>query len=80
VKPKNVIRQRPCPVRTAQELLDLGWKTLTRELGPVGATKFWMYITYGEGDSVVEYKKMWKGKGIEEIHREILRAKRHGEI
>lgn len=67
-------------VKTAQELLNLGWKTLTRELGPVGATKFWMYITYGEGDSVVEYKKMWKGENVEDIHREILRGKRRREI
>jgi len=66
--------------KTAQELITVGWRALIKELGPVSATRFWMYLTYGEGDSVVEYKKMWKGKGIEEIHREILRAKRHGEI
>ena len=49
---------------------------MTKELGPVGATKFWMYVTHGEGNSVEEYKKMWNGKSIEEIHRDILKAKR----
>lgn len=53
---------------------------MTKELGPVGATKFWMYVTHGEGNSVEEYKKMWNGKSIEEIHRDILKAKRLGKI
>jgi len=66
--------------KTAQEVINFGWKALTKELGNVEDARFWMYVTRGEGDSVVEYKKMWKGKNIEEIHREILKAKRNGEI
>jgi hypothetical protein len=66
--------------KTAQEVINIGWNTLTKELGPVGAAKFWMYVTHGEGNSVEEYKKMWNGKSIEEIHREILKAKRLGKI
>ena len=53
---------------------------LTNEMGPLGATRFWMYVTRGEGDSVLEFKKMWKGKSVEEIHQEILKAKENGEI
>jgi len=66
--------------KTAQEVINLGWNTLTKELGPVGAAKFWIYVTRGEGNSVEEYRKMWKGKSIEEIHREVLKAKRLGKI
>jgi hypothetical protein len=66
--------------KTAQEVINIGWRTLTKELGPVGVAKFWMYITHGEGNSVEEYKKMWRGRNIEEIHREILKAKRLGKI
>jgi len=35
-----------------------------------------MYVTRGEGDSVSEFKRMWKGKSVEEIHQEILHAKK----
>lgn len=66
--------------KTAQEVINLGWKTLTKELGPVEAARFWMYITHGEGDSVEEYREMWKGKNVEDIHREILKAKKQHRI
>jgi len=65
---------------TPQEIINLGWEVLTKEMGPLGATRFWMYVTRGEGDSVLEFKRMWKGKSIEEIHQEILKAKENGEI
>jgi hypothetical protein len=60
---------------TPQEIINLGWEVLTKEMGPLGATRFWMYVTRGEGDSVLEFKRMWKGKSVEEIHQEILKAK-----
>jgi len=65
---------------TPQEIINSGWKVLTKEMGPLGATRFWIYVTRGEGDSVLEFKKMWKGKSIEEIHQEISKAKENGEI
>jgi len=65
---------------TPQEIINLGWEVLTKEMGPLGATRFWMYVTRGEGDSVLEFKRMWKGKSVEEIHQEILKAKENGEI
>lgn len=65
---------------TPQEIINLGWEVLTKEMGPLGAARFWMCVTRGEGDSVLEFKKMWKGKNVEEIHQEILKAKENGEI
>jgi len=65
---------------TPQEIINLGWEVLTKEMGPLGATRFWIYVTRGEGDSVLEFKRMWKGKSVEEIHQEILKAKENGEI
>lgn len=65
---------------TPQEIINLGWEVLTKEMGPLGATRFWMYVTRGEGDSVLEFKRMWKGKSVEEIHQEILKAKENDEI
>ena len=65
---------------TPQEIINLGWEVLTKEMGPLGATRFWMYVTRGEGDSVLEFKRMWKEKSVEEIHQEILKAKENGEI
>jgi len=65
---------------TPQQVIHLGWTALMKELGPLDATRFWMYMTYGEGDSVLEFRNMWKGKTVEQIHREILKAKEEGEI
>lgn len=65
---------------TPQEIINLGWEVLTKGMGPLGATRFWMYVTRGEGDSVLKFKRMWKGKSVEEIHQEILKAKENGEI
>jgi len=65
---------------TPQEIINLGWEVLTKEMGPLGATRFWMYVTRGERDSVLEFKRMWKGKSVEEIHQEILKAKENCEI
>ena len=65
---------------TPQRVIHLGWTALTKELGPVDATRFWMYMTFGEGDSVLEFRNMWKGKTVEQIHQEILKAKEGGEI
>ena len=61
---------------TPQEIINLGWEVLTKEMGPLDATRFWMYVTRGEGDSVLEFKRMWKGKSVEEIHQKILQAKK----
>ncbi|MGQ9817942.1 MAG: hypothetical protein ACUVQ3_08370 [bacterium] len=48
---------------------------MTKELGPTEAARFWMYISHGEGDSVKDYKEMWKDKRVDDIHQEILKAK-----
>lgn len=65
---------------TPQRVINLGWAALMKELGPLDAARFWMYMTWGEGNSVLESRNIWKGKTVEEIHREILKAKGDGEI
>jgi len=44
---------------TPQEIINLGWEVLTKEMGPLGATRFWIYVTRGEGDSVLEFKRTY---------------------
>lgn len=65
---------------TTLEIILKGWEALVRDLGISGATEFLRSISIGAGDSVKEYKEMWKGMKLEEIHKEILKAKRKGEI
>lgn len=62
------------------EIILKGWKSLVRELGKEGATKFLRSFAFGQGDSVKEFKKMWQGMNLEQIHKEILKAKRGKEI
>jgi len=65
---------------TQFEIINKGWNSLTKELGPVFALRFLMSFIHGKGNSVKYYKKMWQGKSIKEIHKEILKAKKEGEI
>ena len=44
---------------TPQEIINSGWEVLTKEMGPLGATRFWIYVTRGEGDSVLEFKRTY---------------------
>lgn len=62
------------------EIILKGWKSLVKELGPSDATKFLRSISIGKGNSVKEYKEMWKGMTLREIHKEILKAKKEGKI
>jgi len=45
-------------------------------VGPRGTIEFFKFFYSGKGDSVKEFKQMWKGMDVEEIHREILKAKK----
>ncbi len=65
---------------TSHQVISMGWRALVKELGPLDAARFWMSMTFGEGDSILEYRDMWKGKNVEAIHQEILKAKEDGEI
>ena len=65
---------------TQFEIINKGWNSLIKGLGPVAAIRFLISFISGKGDSVKHYKNMWQGKSIEEIHKEILKAKQQGEI
>lgn len=52
-----------------------GWKTLVKKMGIVKATRFLVAFERGEGDSVKEIKRFWRGKSLDEIYRTVKRAK-----
>ena len=58
-------------------LIREGWKTLVRKMGAAKATRFLVAFERGEGDSVKEIKRFWRGKSIDEIYRTVKRAKFH---
>ena len=65
---------------TQFEIITKGWNSLIKGLGPVAAIRFLISFISGKGDSVKYYKDMWQDKSIKEIHKEILKAKKQGEI
>jgi hypothetical protein len=58
------------------EIVEKGWNLLVENLGIADATKFIVSFERGTGDSVQEIKKFWGKKKIEDIHAEILEAKK----
>ena len=52
-----------------------GWETLVREMGLAKATRFLVAFERGEGDSVKEIKRYWRGKSLDEVYRTVRRAK-----
>lgn len=52
-----------------------GWNTLVKEMGVVKATRFLIAFERGEGDSVKEIKRFWRGKSLDEIYRIVKRVK-----
>lgn len=62
------------------ELRERAWKVLVKELGIVDATRFVMAVEPGSEDSVQKYTNLWEGMSLEEVHEEILEAKKRGEI
>ena len=65
---------------TQFEIITKGWNSLIKGLGPVAAVRFLISFISGKGDSVKYYKDMWQNKSIEDIHKEILKAKKEGKI
>jgi len=63
-----------------ERLVREGMEVLVVNLGYPKATKFIMNIGRGKGDSVKEFRNMWKGKSVDEICLEIEKAKKKGEI
>lgn len=62
------------------QIVKTGWQSLVKTLGPTQANKFLLTFFSGSGNSVKDFKKMWQGKSIDQIHQAILKAKKTGEI
>ncbi|MEK9165634.1 MAG: hypothetical protein AAB525_02135 [Patescibacteria group bacterium] len=62
------------------EILEKGWQSLLKNLGPVNATFFIQSFPRGKEDSVKYWKNFWGNKNVDDIHEEILIAKKSGEI
>ncbi len=63
-----------------KEIIKKGWKCLIEELGVNDATRFVVSLERGEGDSIDKIKKFWGNKKIEEIHAEIMLAKKRAKL
>lgn len=58
-----------------QRTIKKGWNVLVNSLGLEKATRFIVSLERGEGDSVSELRRLWRGKSARAIHQEILTAK-----
>ena len=61
--------------KVEEALIREGWKTLEKKMGVAKATRFLVAFERGEGDSVKEIKRFWRGKSLEEIYRTVKREK-----
>jgi len=61
--------------KVEEALIQEGWKTLVKKLGLAKATRFLVAFERGEGDSVKEIKRFWRGKSLDEIYRILKREK-----
>jgi len=61
-------------------VIQKGWEALNRTIGATEALRFVMSLTIGQGDSVKFFKDFWKDRSIEEIHQQIIRAKKEKRI
>ncbi|TAJ79854.1 hypothetical protein EPO44_19050 [bacterium] len=52
-----------------------GWNTLVKKMGVAKATRFLVAFERGEGNSVKEIKRFWRGKSLDEIYRMVKREK-----
>jgi len=56
-------------------IIQEGWKTLVKKMGVDKATRFVVAFERGEGDTVKEIKRFWRGKSLDEIYRTVKRRK-----
>jgi len=52
-----------------------GWEVLVKKMGIDKATRFLVAFERGEGDTVREIKRFWRGKSLDEIYRTVKRGK-----
>jgi hypothetical protein len=60
--------------KVEEALIREGWRTLVKKMGVAKAT-FLVAFERGEGDSVKEIKRFWRGKSLDEIYRMVKREK-----
>ncbi len=65
---------KPAP-KVQEALIQEGWNTLVKKMGVVKAVRFLLAFERGEGDSVKEIKRFWRGKSLDEIYRMVKRRK-----
>lgn len=69
------------PKISDQNLLNTGWQILVKHLGYSQARRFLLQMPKPSGDSVQEIRKFrQRYKTVDELHQEILKAKKAGEI
>jgi len=61
--------------KVEETLIREGWKALVNKLGVAKATRFLVAFERGEGDTVKEIKRFWRGKSLDEIYRMVKRGK-----
>ena len=61
-------------VKVDEALIRQGWRTLVKKMGVAKATRFLVAFERGEGDSVKEIKRFWRGKSLDEIYHMVKRA------
>ena len=54
-------------------IIQEGWETLVKKMGVDKATQFVVAFERGEGDTVKEIKRFWRGKSLDEIYRTVKR-------
>ena len=61
--------------KVEESLIREGWKALVNKMGVAKATRFLVAFERGEGDTVKEIKRFWRGKSLDEIYRMVKRGK-----
>ncbi len=61
--------------KVEETLIREGWKALVNKMGVAKATRFLVAFERGEGDTVKEIKRFWRGKSLDEIYRMVKRRK-----
>jgi len=61
--------------KVEETLIREGWKALVNKMGVAKATRFLVAFERGEGDTVKEIKRFWRGKSLDEIYRMVKRGK-----
>lgn len=78
---KTNIYLNQLPKISDHNLLQAGWQILVKHLGYSQARRFLLQMPKPSGDSVQEIRRFRKKyKTVDQLHQEILKAKKSGEI